>query len=196
MAINENNTIELLNGSVLKYFSGDNMSTQTIDIETEANCLFENAWFFYRNRERIYTDSRMFLARVPMRNSVGGFHVAMGNSQGQFYGNSNDIATLGGLLEFWERGDKSVCKCEDGRMALIYGVIGNPMTGSCNIYVINEDGTNSSIKSSDMVRRLKEQLKYCKRYLEEAKVADAFTIEQVRNLLVGEHDSSKLNETT
>lgn len=84
----------------------------------EYELLSENALFLLENKDKIFADSRMFLA--PVTFTCGGC-----------ISGSNGTATLGSYLEWWMiRGSES----------LIISFAGSPLTGSCRSTSVAPDG--------------------------------------------------------
>lgn len=86
----------------------------------EANREFflERAFFFFRNAEKIMSDSRMFLAPVPIVNGIAYSGTA---------GFTNP--TLGVFVEWWLNCETDVTHDHSGKEALCYAIAGSPLTG-------------------------------------------------------------------
>lgn len=114
--------IQLRNGAKLKCEPKDG-NTQKTDNYEALKCLMENAWFFYHHRDRIYADSRLFLAQTPIRLCHDGWTFVYETPQPESdEDRSGCMMTLGGLLERWEHDAKSVYKDDDGKFGLIFQV--------------------------------------------------------------------------
>ena len=159
------NTITLKNGTVLSYTLADSPKPEASPKEDEAieKCFNENAWFFFCNRQRIYSDSRLFLARVP-----------------QMWGDFS----LGGLLEYWEDDGVCVGKDQDGKPVLFGRWVGSRITDAGNVIEFDEELAPAlrDLKANPF-RPYREERH---RYGEALKVADAMTVAEVRDFLAAE----------
>ena len=89
----------------------------------------ENAFLFLENRERILSDSRMFLCPVPIQSGLAysgtsGFH----------------RPTLGIYLEWWQRCEQASFLDSDGGKWLVYLISGSPLSGSNCCGIVNPQG--------------------------------------------------------
>ena len=84
----------------------------------EIRIFLNNAFFLLAHRDRIMSDSRMFLASVPVQN-------------GPIYFGK---LCLGAYLEWWLSYDTVRRISEDGRLSLVFRLAGSPYSGrnSCN----------------------------------------------------------------
>lgn len=92
----------------------------------------ENAFVFLENRERILSDSRMFLCPVPIQSGLAytgtsGFH----------------RPTLGIYLEWWQRCEQASFLDGDGGKWLVYLISGIPLSGSNCCGIVNPQGETS-----------------------------------------------------
>lgn len=103
-------------------------NNSTEDKKAEEELFTSNAFLFVKHIKRIFSDSRMFLAQVPIQSGIA------------YTGTSGfQKPTLGIYLEWW-------CYCsraaftEKGKRCLIYHIAGSPLSGSNHCGVVNEDG--------------------------------------------------------
>ena len=79
----------------------------------------KEAFFLYNNREKIYSDIRMFLTPLPFENNLA------------YSGRSGfQDATLGIYLKWWDECEKAVLKNDGEVYALTYFIAGSPLSGS------------------------------------------------------------------
>lgn len=80
---------------------------------------FKEAFFLYEHRDRILSDSRMFLTPLPFQNNL-----AYSGTSGLRH------ATLGVYLEWWASCERSLIKKDGDVHALTYYFAGSPLSGS------------------------------------------------------------------
>ena len=122
-----------------KYFGTTkphNVQPQVESEAEEANREFflEHAFFFFRNAEKIMSDSRMFLAPVPIVNGIAYSGTA---------GFTNP--TLGVFVEWWLNCETDVTHDNSGKEALCYAIAGSPLTGINGCGCVYPDGTTERI---------------------------------------------------
>lgn len=130
------------------------------------------AFFFFANRERIYSDSRLFLSRVPVSIGLGCI--------------DDHNTTLGGYLEMWEHSKDSVTCDKDGNIAFLFDAVGSPLSGSCVLSVVNEEGKRSIIRTGHLTQYLKMLGNAHNRYMKLRANSWAYSIKQVYDILKAE----------
>jgi hypothetical protein len=116
--------------SLRKLKKADTVKIRQDDEEKEMKKLFlENAFVFLENRERILSDSRMFLCPVPIQNGlaytgISGFR----------------HPTLGIYIEFWKACPYSNIMEKDGKKWLLWHIAGSPLSGSNRCSLVNPQG--------------------------------------------------------
>ena len=88
-----------------------------------------NAFMFLQYRNRIMSDSRMFLCPVPIQNGMAytgtsGFH----------------NPTLGVYLEWWLNCETALICDGNGMKKLVYQIAGSPLSGRNSCGVVDENG--------------------------------------------------------
>ncbi len=84
---------------------------------------------FYSHRERILSDSRMFLARIPMQNGLA------------YTGTSGfECPTLGVLIEWLLHAPNATQQDADGRIWMVCGLAGSPLSGSNRCTLVDGEG--------------------------------------------------------
>jgi hypothetical protein len=108
--------------------------TKPIEIDKEkekieTDMFIKNAWLFYKNREKILNDSRMFLSPVPIRNILA------------YSGESGfRKPTIGIYIEWWINCESSIIQDENAKTELVYYIAGSPLTGTNSCSAVNESG--------------------------------------------------------
>ena len=166
---NSDNTITLLNGTTLDCYPKtehqDCLEEKDAREEKRQDLKFflDHTHDFYKNADKIFQDSRMFLAPVP---KCGWF--------------SNPI--LGVLLEWWIYGKEEFRKDQEGNDALTFNMIGNPMTGSHLCECVYPDGTITKIRHKSFMYVMDEYRSISSRY-KGAKSFDAYSLQEVWEIL-------------
>ena len=119
---------------------------QTSEFE-DTKIFLNNAFFFLSHRDRIMSDSRMFLASVPVQN-------------GPIYFGK---LCLGAYLEWWLSYDAVRRISEDGRLSLVFRLAGSPFSGRNSCNEVYEDGSHKVVHISNFMnavgrlKRISEQ---------------------------------------
>lgn len=138
----------------------------------DMECFLKHAFFFFANRERIYSDSRLFLSRVPVSIGLGCI--------------DDHNTTLGGYLEMWEHSKDSVTCDNGGNIAFLFDAVGSPLSGSCVLSVVNEEGKRSIIRTGHLTQYLKMLGNAHNRYMKVREKSWAYSIKQVYDILKAE----------
>ena len=109
--------------------------TDKVRKEEDKERFIKNAFFFLANRERILTDSRMFLCPVP---------ITSGMSISGTSGFENP--TLGIYLQWWETCAGAMFTDKKGRRGLLYKLSGSSLSGHNIADVVHEDGTTKNVE--------------------------------------------------
>ena len=103
--------------------------------EEEEKLFLINAFRFLRYRDRIMSDSRMFLCPVPIQSNIA------------YTGTSGfRRPTLGIYLELWLNCERASLYEEDGTKQLVYHIAGSPLSGSNHCAFVDANGM-SELKS-------------------------------------------------
>lgn len=144
--------------------------------ETDPNeqLFLDNAFYFLHNADRIFSDSRMFLAPVPIQNGIA------------YTGTSGfRNPTLGIYLEWWLNCETDVTKDMKGKDALTYHIAGSPLSGTNSCTCVYPDGESKSISHSPFREVWSTFMKINNRYSEAKAKYEAYTLEEVVNILKG-----------
>lgn len=192
------NKIVLLNGKELichpKVECTDNITDDELKIDTTGTFLsvgkksqnkvskkvmapneqlfLDNAFYFLNNADKIFSDSRMFLAPVPIQSGIAytgtsGFH----------------NPTLGVYLEWWLNCETDVTKDKKGRDALTYYIAGSPLSGMNHCACVYPDGKSKDISHYPFREVWSTFMKINNRYSESKAQYEAYTLEEVVNIL-------------
>lgn len=142
--------------------------------ESKTTLFTDNAFLFYRNIHRIFSDSRMFLAPVPIQNGMAytgtsGFHTP----------------TLGVYLEWWLNCEVDMTKDGKGKDALTFHIAGSPLSGANHCSCVYPDGTIKGISHYPFRSVWSMFMKINKRYAEAKAKYEAYSLEEVVEILKG-----------
>ena len=176
----DGNKFQIENGMILQGYPKENRNRAAFewpdgDVRRFEEELFvENAHYLFENREKIFADSRMFLAPVNVMS-------------GMAYCGTLCKPTLGTYIEWWLR---------RGKEELAYFVNGSPLSGANVSLSIAKNGKLVPLPSpGKFIDLAKEYDGVHRRYIEERERFEAYTLWEVIRRLKGEapqyHDSYK-----
>ena len=130
---------------------------------------------FYSHRERILSDSRMFLARIPMRNGLA------------YTGTSGfECPTLGVLIEWLLHTPNATEQDADGRVWMVCGLAGSPLSGSNRCTLVDGEG-NTNVQQLDSFASLWRPFMHINGLYDDAKVQyQHYTLEEVVEIFTQE----------
>ena len=143
--------------------------TSPCDSDKDLELFLKNAFRFLANKERILTDSRMFLCPIPVQSgmSISGTSGFMN-------------PTLGVYLQWWDACSGALRTDENGRRSLVFKLSGSNLSG------VNKSGEDGSV-GYDCLRPFKSYwypfVKINNAYTEAKKKYQAYTLEQVTEIL-------------
>ena len=128
----------------------------------------KEAFFLYENRDRILSDSRMFLTPTPFRHGLA------------YTGTSGmGSATLGIYIEWWASCERSVRKDESGVYALTYHIAGSPLSGSNCCSAVDRTGRTYAVRFSGPFSEIWSSfMRINQRYAEAKHLYQAYTLEE------------------
>lgn len=140
--------------------------------EKEVKLFLNNAFLFLKNKDRIMSDSRMFLCPVPIQNELAytgtsGFH----------------HPALGVYLEWWLNCENAMIHKEDETKWLVYFISGSPLSGANKCGIVNEKGDTDSKSILPFSPIWSNFIKINKRYDEAKSLYQAYTMEKVVRIL-------------
>ena len=139
----------------------------------EENLFLHNAFLFLQHRDRIMSDSRMFLCPIPIQNGLA------------YTGTSGfRRPTLGIYLEWWLNCEKATVRKEDKTKWLVYRIAGSPLSGAnrCGI-VDNEGNADTESLSGSFSPIWSSFMSINSRYDEAKSLYQAYTLEEVVEIL-------------
>jgi hypothetical protein len=146
--------------------------TQEEKDERQKDLFLKNAFFFVENRERILADSRMFLAHVPMQSGL------------MYTGISGFIRpTLGIYLQWWETCQSAVYTNAENEKMLIFRLSGSPLSGTNSCRAVNSAGKDEKVALTKFCEAWTSFYKINTSYTEAKNRFEAYTIEEVVNIL-------------
>lgn len=146
------------------------------DEEKELERLFlNNAFILLDNRERILSDSRMFLCPIPIQSGLAytgtsGFH----------------HPTLGIYIEFWLHCPAATIMKKNGAKWLLWHIAGSPLSGSNRCSLVNSQGEWKCEQVTPFIEIWRPFMEINTRYDEAKGRYDAYTLRQVLNILDSE----------
>ena len=141
----------------------------------------ENAWFLLANAEKIFSDSRMFLAPVRVLNGLA------------YTGTSGfGRPTIGVYLEWWLN-HKEAAVDKNGN--LLWYISGSPLSGNNCCSSVNPEGDQVKIAQRTSFSAIWGSfMQVNKRYTEAKQCCEAYTLEEVLIRLHGEDYKYRLFE--
>ena len=146
---------------------------QTSEFE-DTKIFLNNAFFFLSHRDRIISDSRMFLASVPVQN-------------GPIYFGK---LCLGAYLKWWLSYDAVRRISEEGRLSLVFRLAGSPFSGRNSCNEVYEDGSHKVVHISNFmnaVGRLKRISEHYSKYDNN----ERYSLEEVVEILKKEDNENR-----
>ena len=141
-------------------------------VEEQRQLFISNAFYLLAHKERILSDSRMFLCPVSIQNGIAytgtsGFH----------------NPTLGVYLEWWSLVKETMCTDRKGRRSLVYQIAGSPLSGSNRCGAVREDGKTETVSLSPFIDYWPPFMRLNQRYTEAKQLYQAFTLQEVLDIL-------------
>jgi len=144
------------------------------DEKKELEKLFlDNAFVLLANKERILSDSRMFLCPLTFI----GNHLAYTGTSGF------RRPTFGIYLEFWEQCVNACIEENDGKRWLLYLIAGSPLSGSNRCAFVNQQGETKTFQVSPFKSVWPKFMEINSRYGKAKYEYDAYTLRQVLSIL-------------
>jgi hypothetical protein len=166
--------------SLRKLKKADTVKIRQDDEEKEMKKLFlENAFVFLENRERILSDSRMFLCPVPIQNGlaytgISGFR----------------HPTLGIYVEFWKACPYSNIMEKNGKKWLLWHIAGSPLSGSNRCGLVNPQGETKCEQVTNFINIWRPFMEINTRYDKAKGRYEAYTLREV--LAIFEREGCKV----
>ena len=147
--------------------------------EADVERFTRNAFFFLAHKERILTDSRMFLCPVPIQ---GGIFVS---------GTSGfENPTLGIYLQWWEWCEGALRTDKKGRQSALYNLSGCSLSGHNVCGEVYEDGTTKNVELRLFWSYGKSFIRINNTYKSAKQKYQAYTLQQVLDILDQEEEGN------
>ena len=151
----------------------------TEEKEQQKKLFTDNAFYLLAHQKRIMRDSRMFLAPVAVQNGLA------------YIGTSGfNAATLGIYLEWWNECPIALRVDKESRRSLVFHLAGSPLSGANRCAEVYEDGRTESVQVSSFISHWRPFTAINTRYDEAKHIYQAYTLEQVLDILHAEDDES------
>lgn len=151
----------------------------TEEMEQQKKLFTDNAFYLLAHQERIMRDSRMFLAPVAVQNGLA------------YTGTSGfNAPTLGIYLEWWNECSMALRVDKENRRSLVFHLAGSPLSGANHCAEVYEDGRTESVQVSSFISHWRPFAAINTRYDEAKHIYQAYTLEQVLDILHAEDDES------
>ena len=148
--------------------------------EEDKERFIKNAFFFLAHKERILTDSRMFLCPVP---------ITSGMSISGTSGFENP--TLGIYLQWWETCAGAMFTDKKGRRGLLYKLSGSSLSGHNICDVVHEDGTTKNVELHHFKDYRDSFIRINKTYKSAKQKYQAYSLQQVLDILDHEEEDNR-----
>lgn len=134
----------------------------------------DNAFFLYQHRDRILTDSRMFLASVAVQNGL--FYTGVSGFRNP---------TLGVYAEWWNECNDALRTNENGELSLLYYLSGSPLSGVNYCKAVCADGRIEDVNLyGSFPLYWQSFMRINRRYTEAKQIYKSYTLQEVINQLV------------
>ncbi|MBR1550844.1 MAG: hypothetical protein IJ632_00820 [Muribaculaceae bacterium] len=147
------------------------------DKERQKKLFIDNAFYLLAHRERILRDSRMFLAPVAIQSGLA--YVGISGFR---------TPTVGVYLEWWANCSGAMQTDKKGRRSLVYHLAGSPLSGCNKCGIVREDGKTDVVQLSPFIAHWKPFVGINTRYTEAKHIYQAYTLEDVLDILHHEDD--------
>lgn len=169
--------------SVKKKPKGVNLSKpkqvepNSIDIQKEM--FIKNAFYLLAHKERILSDSRMFLCPIHIQNGLA------------YTGTSGfRKPTLGVYIEWWLNCVGTMRTDEEGRKSLVFHLAGSPLSGMNHCAAVDENGKKESVVLSPFINYWPRFMDINKRYTDAKYKYQAYELKEVLDILEQEDSGS------
>ena len=151
----------------------------SIDMEEQKQLFVKNAFYLLAHKERILSDSRMFLCPVAIQSGlaytgISGFR----------------RPTLGVYLEWWALVKGAMRTDNKGRRSLVYYIAGSPLSGSNRCGAVREDGKTETVTLLPFNEHWSPFTYINSRYHEAKQLYQAYTLQEVLDILDEEEDGN------
>lgn len=171
--------ILLLNGSELTCYEKQDVVNDKIGEEEKKRLckLFtDNAFYLLAHRDRILSDSRMFLCQIAVKSGL------------MYSGTSGfQNPTLGVYLEWWRECPNAMITDKDGTRSLIFYLAGSPLSGANWSKRVDESGDIHNVRPSyPFISQWRSFIGINTRYTDAKRRYQAYSLEEVLKILHAE----------
>ncbi len=149
------------------------------EAEEQEQLFIKNAFYLLAHKERIMSDSRMFLCRIPIQSGLAYTGIS---------GFRNP--TLGIYLEWWSIVEEAMRTDSTGRKSLVYRLAGSPLSGINKCAAVREDGETEIVYLSSFYAHSGPFTRINNRYAEAKQLYQAYTLQEVLDILNQEEDNN------
>ena len=149
-------------------------------IEEDKERFIKNAFFFLAHKERILTDSRMFLCPVP----IMGILAISGTSEFNY-------PTLGIYLQWWETCAGAMRTNKKGRQSLVYYMAGSPLSGRNHSAEVYENGETKIVQLCPFIDHWSPFVHINNMYKNTKQKYQAYSLQQVLDILDHEEEGDR-----
>ena len=150
------------------------------EVKEQEQLFIRNAFYLLAHKERILSNSRMFLCRVPIQSGLA------------YTGTSGfNKPTLGVYIEWWTNVGSSMYIDKNGQRTLVYLLSGSPLSGTNCCSVVHEDGKTEHVCKPYFHSLWRPFVEVNRRYTQAKELYQAYTLEEVLNILHQEDDSTE-----
>lgn len=145
------------------------------EVEERRQLFIQNAFYLLAHKERIMSDSRMFLCHVAVQSGLA------------YTGTSGfKSPTLGVYLEWWSLVDEAMRMDSQGRKSLVYHLAGSPLSGMNKCMAVREDGELEKVELSSFGSHWRPFTYLNQRYARAKQMYEAYTLQEVLDILTQE----------
>lgn len=145
--------------------------------EIQKNLFLRNAFYLFAHKERILSDSRMFLCPIHIRNGLA-------------YTGTNGFEkpTLGIYIEWWLNCEGAIRIDKEGHRSLVYCLSGSPLSGSNCCAAVDEYGKIETVILAGFINYWPLFIDINSRYTKAKYNYQAYQLKQVLDIL-GQEDN-------
>ena len=156
-------------------FADDVDETEKAQTEALLKLFFDNAFVLFDNRERILSDSRMFLSPLPIKSGLA------------YTGTSGfNNPTLGIYLEFWLNCPDASIMENNGEKWFLWHIAGSALSGANSCGFVNEQGNRKCEHVSSFGCLCHTFIEINTRYDEAKSRYETYSLHQVLSILQNE----------
>lgn len=148
--------------------------------EADKERFIKNAFFFIAHKERILTDSRMFLCPVPIQSGM-----SISGTSGF------ENPTLGVYIQWWETCGGAMFTDKKGRRGLVFRLSGSSLSGHNICDVVHEDGTTKNVELRPFKDYRDSFIHINNTYKSAKQKYQAYSLQQVLDILDHEEEGDR-----